>query len=464
MNKSFEDQWKDALSDASQTPPPEIWERVETELDRKKSGFILWMNPARAGLAWKNPAILSGVAAAVALVLGTLFFVNLPAPENGVSKNTGAPVKIQEPAGQKPETPLPVPTVTADAPLAINQPEKNPEIRTLASQTGEKQTVRPAQPLLAGLTNENPEPVHEEGIAAVSYAALDPLPFREMEVYTEYPRVQAPVEYSPAINRKVSKEKKTWMGLIASNAPFNPNFSAPGFQQQALNAVHNSNALLAFDKGHQGMNGNSFYSNSSRTDARSSFKSGQSMSFGFIFGRKLKKRLALESGVRFTRATATHTSNVYAVNKITGETESFSHANYLSSDKGLSDVLISVNGTSHYSYHFLSVPLLLNYHVLNIGKLNMNAVGGLSNEFLLSGTVVNSKQNEHSFTAGNSNFRAVSIAGVGGIRLSYPVTSALDINLGGTYQHFITSGLQKSADATFRPSTMGINLGLSVRQ
>lgn len=462
MNKSFEDQWKDALSDASQTPPPEIWERVEAELDRKKSGFILWVNPARAGQAWRKTAMLSGVAAAVALVLGTLFFVNLPAPERGVSKTAAPPVRVQEPAGQKPESPSLRPAATADASPAIYQAEKSPETHVFAPPAKEKQAILPAQPLLATRISE-PGPVNENTVPVV-YTTLDPLPYRELEVYTGLPRIQAPVEYSPAISRKAQKEKKIWMGLIAANAPFNPNFSAPGFQQQALSAVQNSSALLAFDKGHQGMNGNSFYSNSSRTDARSSFKSGQSMSFGFIFGRKLKKRLSLESGVRFTRATATHTSNVYAVNKATGETESFSHANYLSSDKGLSDVLISVNGTSHYSYHFLSVPLLLNYQLLNIGKLNMNAVGGLSNEFLLSGTVVNSKQNEHTFTAGNSNFRPVSIAGVGGIRLSYPITSVLDINLGGTYQHFITSGLQKNTDATFRPSMMGINLGLSVRQ
>ena len=458
MNKSFEDQWKDALGDASQAPPPEIWERVEAELDRKKSRFILWNIPLGRSNMRINPVMLSGVAAAVLLVLGTLFFVNLPVSEYPVSRKADPAGKPGEPGTEmqelSPAVILDIPPVITDNTPAISRTVKAPEVQSLALQVKEEETL----PLTVSREKQERHPA----TVNASYSPLTPLPLRELQVYAPYPRLEIPVEYS-RVTRK--ERKKTWMGLLAANAPFHPNFSAPGFQQQALSAVQSSDALLSLDnKGsHVGMGGN-FYSNSSRTDAQSIFKSGQSMTFGLSFGRRLKKRLSLESGVKFTRATATHNSNVYAVNKITGETESFSHANYLSSSNKMSDVLISVNGTSRYSYNFLSVPLLLNYELLQVGKLDVNAVGGLSTEFLISGTVVNSKQQEHSFTSGNSNFRPVSIAGAGGIRLSYPVTAVLDINLGGMYQHFITSGLQKGSDATFRPSMLGINLGLSVRQ
>lgn len=460
MNKSFEDQWKDALGDASQTPPPEIWDRVEAELNKKKNRFILW----------RNPVILSGVAALVALVLGTtLFLMNTPAPERSISQQTGTPVKTpvktQHSADEKPkQAPALSPPLNEDpapskngSPVSINRPVTH----VFSSQAKEEQVSLPVQPALTGTLREKAPAA--ENINSASYDRLTPLPFKPMQAYASLPSVQAPVEDSP-VSRKAPKEKKIRIGFIAANAPFNPNFSTPGFQQQALMAVQNSDVLLSFDKGGPGLGGNSFYTSSNRTDAQSTFKRGQSMSFGLTFGRKLKKRLSLESGLKFTRATTTLTSNVYAVNKATGETESFSHANYLRSEKEMSDVLISVNGTSHYSYHFLSVPLLLNYEILNLGKLHVSAVGGLSSEFLISGTVVSSKQNEQHFNAGNSNFRPVNIAGLGGLRLSYPVTSVLDINLGGMYQHFLTSGLQKNTEATFRPSMLGINLGLSVRQ
>lgn len=451
MNKSFEDQWKDALGEASLTPPPEIWDRVEAELNRKKSRFLLFREPTR-----KKTALLSGVAAAVALVLGTLFFMHYAAPEAQVSHGQAHPAASVQDSPAEATAPV-VPAQPAETPA--------PPVR-LATRVPQATTIQPAvQPGEEDVYPEIPvkeavfsvEPIKENTVSAHHLASL---PFREMQAYAPYPRVEAPEE-AVSETRIIKKEKRGWMGVIASNAPFNPHFSAPGFQQQALSAVQNSNAFLALGKGPSVADR---YSYSSRTDARSSFKPGQSMSFGLIFGRKLKKRLALESGLKFTRATTTHTSNVYAVNTQTGESESFSFANYVSGNKNMSEVLISVNGTSHYSYHFLSVPLLLNYEVLKIGKLNMNAVGGISSEVLLSGTVVNAKNNEQSFNAGNSNFKPVNIAGVGGLRLSYPVTSVLDINLGGTYQHFLTSGLQKSTDATFRPSMLGVNLGLSVRQ
>ncbi|MCD8540013.1 MAG: PorT family protein [Leadbetterella sp.] len=480
MNKSFEDQWKDALGDASQTPPPEIWERVEAELDRKKSRFFLWIPPV-----WRNRAVLSGVAAAITLALGTLFWVNYTATEREVSQKAGNPTVKQterpEPAKTSPavaEESLPASNPAAQQIMGRSQgdqasgaaPALHLAGNRIPAQGNREQVLQadntPDQPLMENreqtlLPVDTPEQPVKRNRLTAAFDLLEALPFRTNQV--QYPRVQVTADYVPANRQVAKKEKKGWMGVIAANAPFNPNFSTPGFQQQALMAIQNSNALLPFDKGSSGTNGQGFYSNTSRTDAESSFKRGQSMSLGFIFGRKLKKRLSLESGLKFTRATVTHTSNVYAVNAATGVTESFSYANYMSSSGKISDVLISVNGTSHYSYHFLSVPLLLNYEVLNIGKLNVSAVGGVSSEFLLSGTVVNSRQEEQNFNAGNSNFRPVNIAGTGGLRISYPVTSVLDINLGGMYQHFLTSGLQNGTNATFRPSTLGISLGLSVR-
>lgn len=472
MNKSFEDQWKDALGDTSHTPPPEIWERVEAELDRKKSRFLLWGIPVQ-----KNYFALSGAAAAVVLMLGTLFLVNYEAPQRSVSQKAGTsmeqkPESTEQPdpagdaesatsAAQRPEAGNNGPAIASVAESVTTEAPRLISLRTPAPAAAHPAEVQREQ--VAAISIQSPYPSEMGGILSAAYDELDPLPFRKMQAYTAYPRVEAPLnDVPPAVQTR--KEKRIWMGVIAANAPFNPNFSAPGFQQQALSAIQSSNALMYFDKTTPGLGGNAMYSNSSRTDAQSSFKTGQSMSIGLSFGRRLKKKLALESGLKFTRATTTHNSNVYALNKATGETESFSHANYVSTQNRMSDVLISVNGTSHYAYHFLSVPLLLNYEVLRLGKLNVNAVGGMSTEFLLSGTVTNSRNQQESFNAGNSNFRPINIAGIGGVRLSYPLTTALDINLGSTYQHFLTSGLQKSTDATFRPSMLGINLGLSVRQ
>ncbi len=454
MKKSFEDQWKEALGDASQTPPPEIWDRVEAELNQKRRRFIFWINPSA-----RKKIVFTGAAAALALVLGsTWFMVNLP--KNQVTRQdlpaSGIEDFSKETKKNAPEEKSALPA-NEQRPLSESFSDfvnRQKPVLTSTVKTGQL-AVQPA------LTTENEaEPDSERDFGP---GLLPSRAYAYMQVSASLPQIQTP-EVPVITDRKADREKKLRIGFLAANAPFHPNFSAPGFQQQALSAAQNSDVLLSFDKSNSELNGNSFYTNSSRTDAQSSFEPGQSMGFGITLAHKLKKRLSLESGLKFTRATASYTSNVYAVNQTTGQTESFSHANYVQSDGKTSDVLISVSGTSRYTYHFLSVPLLLNYEVLNLGKLRFNAVAGLSNEFLISGSVVNPKQNEQHFNAGNSNFRAINIAGVGGVRLSYPITSVLDIQLGGTYQHFLTSGLEKNARATFRPSMSGVHLGISVRQ
>ena len=445
MNKSFEDQWKDALGDASQTPPPEIWDRVEAELNKKKRGFLLWRNPAR-----DNAGLFAGVAAALVLALGTtLFLVNTVAPGETVSEKENRSTEIK-------------PGSTLEEQAAATGSESSRPVVSAVQALKKAITDRAEENIPSGLTAIEPAGYRllTPAIQVVT-DRLAPLPYNTMPVYAALPAVQVtPMLPSP---EAPSSKRKIRVGFLAANAPFNPNFSAPGFRQEALSAVQSSDILLAFDKGtNTGVNG--FYSNSSRTDAFSTFLQGQSVGFGLTIDRELRKRLSVETGIKFTRATASHVSNVYTLNKTTGHTESFSHANYMQSSEGKADALISVTGTSRYAYQFLSVPVLLNYEILHIGKLQMNAVAGVSTELLLAGTVVDARENEQHFGAGNSNFRTINLAGVAGVRLSYPVTSRLDINLGSSYQHFLTSGLEKKSQATFRPSMLGLNLGLSVRQ
>ncbi len=71
MKEDFEKQWSDALSDYSVPPPDDAWANIEARIDEKskKRGLILW---------WTNPRLISGVAAALVLSLGYLFYNKLP--------------------------------------------------------------------------------------------------------------------------------------------------------------------------------------------------------------------------------------------------------------------------------------------------------------------------------------------------------------------------------------------------
>lgn len=460
MKKNFENQWKDALSDASHTPPPEIWDRIEADLDKNK----------KRGIFWLNPFLLSGVAAAIMLVLATLFLF----------KNAQTPVakSIEKSAQPTNESQSLKPSISNE-PVELNQEisaqEKIPsENNHLIAKSTLKEKVakgssftdnKQIQSDLVAATIETPQSKDSESpitqinkLASLAYLEMGNS-FQGFRNKLEVLRDDTPIQ--------TKKNRESWFGVLAFNAPFNPNFSTPQFQTQALSAAQNSAGLNAFDKGVNGTSGmpnGNYYSSSSRTDVYDSYKRGRAMSFGVSFGKRLKNRLSLETGVRYTKASATHQSNVYSLNKTTGKYESFTLSNYVLPENGNNDVIVSVNGTSQHDYNFVSIPILLNYNIINAGRFNVNAVGGLSSELLISGNVVNSKYSETSFNASNSRFRAVNLAGVTGLRLSYALTNLLDINLGSTYQHFLTSGIESSQDASFKPSMFGMNLGLSVRK
>lgn len=58
---NFEDQWKKALNEASETPPPSVWEGIEARLDREDDDIIpLW---------WRSPKLWYAAASIAVLLL-----------------------------------------------------------------------------------------------------------------------------------------------------------------------------------------------------------------------------------------------------------------------------------------------------------------------------------------------------------------------------------------------------------
>lgn len=493
---SFENQWKDALEDATYTPPPEIWDRVEAELEKKKRpGFLIW----------KNPFLLSGVAAALLLVLGTLFLFNNNVNSEAVSKSepvnepgvASSEDKSRTENKTKKKDTQSISSAVVEKTLAksdlvenskiasahlskinVNSVDKDILRGTSAVEIQDKSSLvedkslrgTTSREVLSEMKNELAEKSDSPLFSDVK-ATFDRLDgIQIVALNNSFQKPASKIDISVLGNNETAKkEKNGWFGVLASNAPFNPNFSTPSLQQQATAAIMKSDDTF-YQSGATG--GSDFpsmptgsYTNTNRRDPSSNFRIGSALSYGLGFGKKIKKRLAIESGVRFTTAQTSHVYNVYAVDKKTGGFNSFSLANYaLSNDLKNSDVLISVNGSSQITYNFLSIPILLNYNLINLGRFNVNAIGGLSSEILLSGNVAHPKDVNQSFNAGNSNFKAFNIAGLGGVRLSYALTKQLDVNLGSTYQHFLNSGIESSTSASFRPSMLGLNMGISVRR
>lgn len=484
MRNLFDDEWQEAFKDASKNPPDEVWERIEQELDKKKKGGIIF---------WSNPMLWSGVAASIMLILGTLWLSNVKVVENLKPEMASTASDFIEKSKEK-STELEIKT----GQLGDRISDKIKEVHDIFSAKAAEYIVKDSNfPKLTAFRNEvlnsrsvehvtadillnkkiNTEEFSEKVFASPNATLQDfeltKLRSKNFESFVEISplaRLNLIVESKPQL-AQTRKKDKIWFGFTGGGAPFNPNLNTPNFQSQAMSAAAASDDL--FKMYPNGANGNvgtpdetpmDVYTGSSSTNVQSSFSKGTALNLGIRFGKKLKKKFSVESGLLYSKSRAWHNSNVYALDLASGEAESYATANYVLNDGAKRETLVSTNERSEYEYNFLSIPVLLNYNILESGRLSVDALAGLSNEFLLGGNIKKSSGEKQSFSNGNSNFKTYNLAGNAGLRLSYAIAENLDVCLGGGYQRFITSGIKSDSDVSFKPSMLGVNLGLIVTQ
>jgi hypothetical protein len=263
---------------------------------------------------------------------------------------------------------------------------------------------------------------------------------------------------------KESKEKM-WFGVNSGVAPFNPNFENTGFTGEALTSARNDAAFVSKGIDFE-MTPSSPSSQNTTTSLlpnslpESSFRNGRAVNFGFSFGKKLKRRLGIESGLRYMQASAYMSSNVYAINEKTGAVNSYFQSNYLDSRTNNTQTVLSVNATNKQLYNYFNVPVLLNYSFPLIKKLDIEALGGVSGDMFIFGNFDAQNPENNNLTAANSTFNLLNISGMGGLRLSYNISKSWEANLGSTYQQALVSGVSSEQNLSFKPRTFGINYGV----
>lgn len=481
--KSFENQWNEAFKDASVPPPDLVWENIEKELDKKNKKRV-------AFIWWKNPAMLSGIAAALVLGLSVLFVNNSQTEKLSQvidreetikqidKQNTGEKSRIQNELQETSEDKnksLDSPAKATLATLTFTKKQKstvgklnlfgtNKKISySAASYQGVSQKnsqsneiVNPAKPKVVEnylAVNELEKfEINQLKQKGVKYFANRFQPFRS----------HISVDFEDAVAETKESKEKMWFGVNSGVAPFNPNFENTGFTGEALTSARNDAAFVSkgtefeMSPSSQG-NVASLLPNSL---PESSFRNGRAVNFGFSFGKKLKRRLGIESGLRYMQASAYMSSNVYAINEKTGAVNSYFQSNYLDSKSSNTQTVLSVNATNKQLYNYFNVPVLLNYSFPLIKKLDIEALGGVSGDMFIFGNFDAQNPENNNLTAANSTFNLLNISGMGGLRLSYDISKSWEANLGSTYQQALVSGVSSEQNLSFKPRTFGINYGV----
>jgi hypothetical protein len=119
-----------------------------------------------------------------------------------------------------------------------------------------------------------------------------------------------------------------------------------------------------------------------------------------------------------------------------------------------------VNATNKQLYNYFNVPVLLNYSIPLLKKLDIEALGGVSGDMFIFGNFDSQNSQSSKLTAANSTFNLLNISGMGGMRINYNINKSWEANLGSTYQQALISGVSSKQDLSFKPRTFGINYGV----
>ena len=488
--KNFENQWNEAMKDASVPPPDFVWENIEKELDQKKKKRV-------AFLWWKNPTLMSGIAAALVLGLTMLFVNNKKSYNKAVQVVDNQVVNAEKEnlGTSKKSRIFKEKQIQINGKIKRSEGLKNNNLATLNTLGHESQRVAARNSnLLATSKNSNFIGERNESIALInppsseflnvasqnddkkSYDTLkeyqkteiskiDQRGFRNFANRFQPFRSHISVDFEDAVTEVKTPKDKLWFGLNSGVAPFNPNFENTGFTGEALSSARNDAAFVSKNT--------DFSMSPSNTSSignvasllpnglpENSFKNGTALNIGFSFGKKLKKRLGVESGLRYMQASAFLSTNVYAIDETTGEVNSYFQSNYLDKKANNTQTVLSVNATNKQLYNYFNVPLLLNYRLPIVKNLDVEALGGISGDLFVLGNSYSENTRSSNLTAANSTFNLLNVSGMSGLRLSYNINKVWEANMGTTYQHALISGVSSEQNLSFKPRTFGINYGV----
>lgn len=485
--KSFENQWHEAFKEASVPPPDFVWANIEKELDKKNKKRV-------AFLWWKNPALLSGIAAALVLGLTVLFVNNNQTEKISQiieSKDSSKQIDIKN-TDKKSQ----IQQEKMDVPASANksfEENKKADLATISFTKNRKQnTIGRKLNLLGRNRKMGSADASDEGLSPKSTQRIELLNPAKPEAVESYLaannsekfeinklkqkgvkyfanrfqpfRSLISVEFEDEVAEANTSKDKMWFGLNTGVAPFNPNFESNGFTGAALASARND-AAFVYKAAEISMSPAGPTSSSSPTlltnnMPESSFRNGRAVNFGFSFGKKIKNRLGIESGLRYMQANAYMSTNVYAINQNTGEVNSYFQSNYLDSKSSNTQTVLSVNATNKQLYNYFNVPVLLNYSIPLLKKLDIEALGGVSGDMFIFGNFDSQNSQSSKLTAANSTFNLLNISGMGGMRINYDINKSWEANLGSTYQQALISGVSSEQNLSFKPRTFGINYGV----
>ncbi len=272
---------------------------------------------------------------------------------------------------------------------------------------------------------------------------------------------QIPV-YDFVLNKKNNlyalNEAKNWADFNVKGGLFDPNYQRTGnsndLKVSAFDATSNSKLLRR----------NSFTADNNVFDGEDQ-SAGYSYTFNLNFGKRLTKRLFVQSGIEYGLYEAISSTNrVIADNR--GEARvAVTEQIIINNNLNVQDADLDINFENvelNNSFQFATIPLKLGYVILN-RRINISVNGGISTGFYLGNNIIDPDRMLEAVTVSpgeGSLYRAVNFNLISGFSFGYQLRSNLIITMEPTYQRALRSYTRNSSDFISLPENFALSAGL----
>ncbi|WP_229206040.1 outer membrane beta-barrel protein [Dyadobacter fermentans] len=506
---NFEDQWRKAFQEASETPPPSVWESIEARLDNEQAKVVpMWWQSRRI---WYAAASL----AALMVVGGGLWYSNTGTngdvnvavttkaahePERKDTETvTAEPDAIESQrnealaATEQPKSPSPAAgnaVVTNDngvatkdlgaeiaaAPRTAGKSEPNAsakvrpdagfrDIEAIAAAEQPAAKVEPAATVeSAGAVNAASEAINTDPQSAQIAAAKVAGNGQAISADENLPvsaQLLASLPYSD-LDVYVQKRHVFFRAEIIIEDPVKAKkpkeyYAGIGVMPASFNPdVQLKEVPMAF----------SAQSVSQRRSVSGSSEARASYAVQTQGGVRLSKHWSVETGLSYLRGNSAYEGGGYMLSAYNNAAANVLENALAATSPALADKSSSFNNGALYidvakkvsnNYQYLQLPVQAGFTLNPDKKFSYSLLGGMMANFFLTNELESASGEIIRTTASDEIYRGTSWAATTGLRLNYKLSSKWGANLTGSYQKAVSSGFRSNQTLDSHPYLYGVS-------
>ncbi|WP_229253634.1 outer membrane beta-barrel protein [Dyadobacter sp. NIV53] len=516
---NFENQWKKAFDEASETPPPSVWKGIEARLDHDENDRII-------PLWWRNPKIWYAAASIAALLLvgGGIWYNNRlddrnlnlaqnrfqteTRPGKAPANDSEKVVAQENEAGKKVDEEVLEETLIASSPnkSELNKSENG---KTRSTVVGNENVTEKADKEFANSTksgNVNSGKTKANSAKEPQYA-INKIQ-KNQQVSDKNDAVDkvssglpadvvsdkiATVAIQPDLKEKtVVTESKPVLAELLTPLPYSDLevfmqkryvfFKPESIKEEKLSEPKKSGEYWAgismmpasFNPDVKIKSAPTAFAsqlNSRQKSLTGTNEAGTSYALQTQGGVRLSKHWSMEMGVSYLKGNAKYegggyvlsayantSSNVLqsALNGLSANPSADKSGDYLNNGA----LYIDVNKKVSNDYQYLQLPLQAGFTLNPDKKLSYSVLGGMMANFFLSNELESASGEIITTKASDDVYRSMNWAATTGLRFNYKLSTKWKASLTGSYQKAISSGFKANQSLESHPYLYGVSWGV----